>query len=215
MSGKQRLRKSGLYPSSCKGGGGRGTCHQVFVPIPFSYHCSDYLFQEILILNCAQIRKSNPCVILLLERQRYLFLIVLTPILSSRVVGEPVLKLNTGILKCQVRQMISFLMLRPYWPICNEDHSDQVPGSMRHRVQVLLTLLLLLFLFFIDVVDQLLTIISIFNPNAQVVSWKFGNNYVYPTKQVSLFILFFIVDVFEIHRNFKTKSMSIQHWLWR
>ena len=28
-----------------------------------------------------------------------------------------------------------------------------------------------------------------FRPNDQVVSWKFGNNYVYPTKQVSLFIL--------------------------
>ena len=50
-----------------------------------------------------------------------------------------------------------------------------------------------------------------FQPNDQVVSWKFGNNYVYPTKQVSLFILFFIVDVVEIHRNFKMKSMSIQH----
>ena len=35
MSGKQRLRKSGLYPGSCKRSGGRGTCHQVLVPIPF------------------------------------------------------------------------------------------------------------------------------------------------------------------------------------
>ena len=75
----------------------------------FSCHCIYYLFQEISILNYAQIHKSNPCVILLLERQIYLFLLsclVLTPILSFRVVGEPVLKLNTGILKCQVIKMI-------------------------------------------------------------------------------------------------------------
>ena len=43
-----------------------------------------------------------------------------------KVIGEPVLKLNTGILKCQV------------------------PTSMKHQVQI--------------------------------VSWKFGNNYIYPTK---------------------------------
>ncbi len=43
-----------------------------------------------------------------------------------QVVGEPVVKLNTGILKCQV------------------------PSSMRHQ--------------------------------ADVISWKFGNNYIYPTK---------------------------------
>ena len=42
------------------------------------------------------------------------------------VIGEDVLKLNTGILKCQV------------------------PNSMKHQVQI--------------------------------VSWKFGNNYIYPTK---------------------------------
>ena len=43
-----------------------------------------------------------------------------------KVIVEPVLKLNTGILKCQV------------------------PNSMKHQVQI--------------------------------VSWKFGNNYIYPTK---------------------------------
>ena len=45
---------------------------------------------------------------------------------ETPVIGEPVLKLNTGFLKCQV------------------------PSSMKHQVQI--------------------------------VSWSFGNNYIYPTK---------------------------------
>ena len=51
---------------------------------------------------------------------------VIEEALVIKVIGEPVLKLNTGILKCQV------------------------PSSMKHQVQI--------------------------------VSWKFGNNYIYPTK---------------------------------
>ena len=53
-------------------------------------------------------------------------LLVIEETLVIKVIGEPVLKLNTGILKCQV------------------------PSSMKHQVQI--------------------------------VSWKFGNNYIYPTK---------------------------------
>ena len=53
-------------------------------------------------------------------------ILVIEETLVIKVIGEPVLKLNTGILKCQV------------------------PSSMKHQVQI--------------------------------VSWKFGNNYIYPTK---------------------------------
>ena len=51
---------------------------------------------------------------------------VIEETLVIKVIGEPVLKLNTGILKCQI------------------------PNSMKHQVQI--------------------------------VSWKFGNNFVYPTQ---------------------------------
>ena len=54
------------------------------------------------------------------------YVLVIEESLVIKVVGEPVLKLNTGILKCQI------------------------PSSMKHQVQI--------------------------------VSWKFGNNFIYSTK---------------------------------
>ena len=91
------------------------------------------------------------------------YVLVIEESLVIKVVGEPVLKLNTGILKCQI------------------------PSSMKHQVQI--------------------------------VSWKFGNNFIYSTKTWpkgnwsgnNLFFILLLGDLTSKYKNCFNFPRSLTH----